>query len=231
MKPEISNEQLNAFVDNELDTPEKDSLFNTIESYPELAQQVCELRAIKELVRHAYAESPASVISSARKFYVPQSFVAGVMLALGLTLGWVGHDWNQPVLSQPVPAVQLVQGQSAWLRPVRLAGVTEDMHKVVMHVDSAEPSKMNTLLDDIDYLTQHQASLGQPVQVEVLASNYGWNMLRSDGPPSAARINALASKYPNLFFVGDNQPNKGLGKIGCTGELWPHKRGTSTAAV
>ncbi|ARU32682.1 hypothetical protein CAP31_14005 [Sulfuriferula sp. AH1] len=233
MSPEISNEQLNAFVDDELDVAEKDALFAEFEADPEVAQQVCELRAVKELVRHGYAELPVLVRKEwARQFYVPRSLVAGAMLALGLTLGWLGHDW-----SQSAPAAQVAQAQPqphvafpvGTLRPVSLAGVSEDIHKVVMHVDSADPAKFKTLLDDVDYLTRHQAVLGQPVQVEVIASHYGLNMLRSDVTPYAARINGLIQSHPNVIFVACNQTMRRLDKEGVKVKLLPHTQVTPTA--
>ncbi len=233
MSPEISNEQLNAFVDDELDVAEKDALFAEFEADPEVAQQVCDLRAVKELVRHGYAEPPVLARKEwGRKFYVPRSLVAGVMLALGMTLGWLGHDW-----SQSVPAAQVAQAQfqprigfpPGVLRPVSLAGVSEDVHKVVMHVDSADPAKFKTLLDDVDYLAQHQAALGQKVQVEVIASHTGLNLLRSDVTPYASRINDLIQSHPNVVFVACNQSMRLLDKKGVKVKLLPHTRVAPTA--
>ena len=230
MKTKISNEQLNAFVDGELDVPEKDSLFSMLESDADLVQKVCELRAVKELVRHGYTELPglASKPDWAQQFYVPQSLVAGVMLVLGLTLGWMGHGWNQP---QPVmqAAHAMPQLEAGALRPVSLAGVTEDMHKIVLHVDSADPAKFKTLLDDVDFLTQHQAALGLPVQVEVVASSYGLNLLRTDVTPYAARVRALVDQHPNVVFVACNQTMQRLHKEGVNVKLLPHTRVAPTA--
>lgn len=231
MKPEISNEQLSAFVDDELDIPEKDGLFSMLGSDPKLAQQVCELRTLKELVRHGYTQLPDMNSKSlwTKRFHAPQSLVAGVVLMLGLTLGWVGHDW-----SQPQPVTRLVHGIShpldtGALRPVSLSGVTEDMHKIVLHVDSADPAKFKTLLDDVDFLTQHQAALGLPVQVEVVASSYGLNLLRTDVTPYAARVRALVDQHPNVVFVACNQTMQRLHKEGVNVKLLPHTRVAPTA--
>ena len=233
MNPDISYEQLNAFIDDELDMAEKDLLFAQFEADPEVAQQVCDLRAVKELVRHGYAEPPVLARKEwARKFHVPTSLVAGAMLALGVTLGWLGHDWSSPApaeqmaQAQPLPRIEFPDGA---LRPVSLAGVSKDVHKVVMHVDSADPAKFKTLLDDVDYLTQHQAALGQTVQVEVIASHYGLNMLRSDVTPYAARINDLIQSHPNVIFVACNQTMHRLDKEGVKVKLLPHTRVTPTA--
>ena len=61
----ISDERLNAFIDDELDAAEKNEVFEALSSDSELNQQVCELRQLSELVRHAYDRPPA--IESYRK--------------------------------------------------------------------------------------------------------------------------------------------------------------------
>ncbi len=225
MSAEISNEQLNALIDDELDVSEKDNLFAQIQADEKLAHQVCELRALKELVRHGYAEPPEITRDKwVRKFHLPKSLVAGVMLALGAGVGWTVHDL-QPSNTQ----LQFVHNQSGNFYPVSLAGVTEDTHKILMHIDSADPAKFKALLDDIDNLTQHQAALGQPVQVEVVASHLGLGMLRTDVTPYAQRINTLVEQYPNIKFVACNQTVQRLTQAGVKVNLLPHTQITPNA--
>jgi intracellular sulfur oxidation DsrE/DsrF family protein len=54
----FSEEQLNAFVDGELDPEEKSRLYNESAHSPELDLRLCQLRKLKELVRHAYDDVP-----------------------------------------------------------------------------------------------------------------------------------------------------------------------------
>lgn len=229
MNSEISNAQLNAFIDNELDVAEKDLLFKRIQADAELANQVCDLRAIKELVRHGYAEPPEMAKGQwVRRFYIPKTLVAGVMLVLGLSIGWIGHSFNQP--NNPLAlANNHPPPQSSNFYPVSLADVTEDAHKVVMHIDSANPAKFKALLDDIDAFTQHQTSQGQPIQVEVIASHLGLGMLRSDVTPYAQRIHDLETQHPNVKFVACNQSIQRLTQAGIKVNLLPHTQITPNA--
>ena len=54
----ISEEQLNAFVDGELDSEEISCLFDEAEQSAELDQRLCQQRKLKELVKHAYQDVP-----------------------------------------------------------------------------------------------------------------------------------------------------------------------------
>ncbi len=102
MKPEISQEQLNAFIDGELDLVEKDRLFVALEKDPELAHQLCALRAVKEMVSHGYAEPPPAYQKNmARQFGASHYLATGMVLVLGLAIGWFGRDWNNSQRAPP----------------------------------------------------------------------------------------------------------------------------------
>lgn len=225
MKPEISQEQLNAFIDNELDLPEKDSMFAALDGNPELAHQLCTLRAVKGMVSHGYAElPPPRQKTRPHQFGVPSYWSLGMMLAAGLALGWLGRDWNDPA-----QAVQMMKNQPEVLHSVSLAGIPVDTRKIVLHVDSAEPVKLKTLLDDVDYLLARQVSHGKPVQVEVIANNYGVNLLRADVSPYAARIEALTRQHANISFIACGQTMRRLTGEGVKVELLPQARVAPTA--
>ncbi|HEX5629005.1 MAG TPA: hypothetical protein VFX72_05485, partial [Usitatibacteraceae bacterium] len=56
----ISDEMLGAFVDGQLDGPEWASVAGVIEGDEGLREEVCRLRAMKEMIRHSYAVPAAS---------------------------------------------------------------------------------------------------------------------------------------------------------------------------
>lgn len=54
----LSEEQLNAFVDGELDPEERSRIYNEAERCPDLERRVCRQNKQKELVRLAYEDVP-----------------------------------------------------------------------------------------------------------------------------------------------------------------------------
>lgn len=223
MKPEISQEELNAFIDGELDLIERDRLFVALEDNPELAHQLCELRAVKAMVSHGYEEPPpAHQQPSPRRYSASHYLATGMVLVLGLAVGWFGRDWSSPQRS-------FNQNHAAMQRPVSLSGLKTDTRKIVLHIDSDQPVKLQTLLDDVDYLLQHQKVIGQPVQIEVIANNYGLDLLRTDVTPYAARIERLARQHANISFVACGQTMRRLGQEGVKVKLLPETRVAPTA--
>jgi len=225
MKPKISQEQLNAFIDGELDLVEKDRLFVALEKDPEIAHQLCALRAVKEMVSHGYAEPPPAYQKNmTRQFGASHYLATGMVLVLGLAIGWFGRDWNNP--QRPA---QPALNQAGLQRPVSLSGIKSDTQKIVLHVDSDHPGKLKTLLDDVDYLLQQERVVGQPVQVEVIANSYGLDLLRADVTPYAARIEKLARQHTNISFVACGQTMRRLSKEGIKVKLLPETRVAPTA--
>ena len=53
-----TDEQLNLFIDNQLDTAEKDAIRHSILEDAVLRERVCQLKAVRELVGYAYENVP-----------------------------------------------------------------------------------------------------------------------------------------------------------------------------
>ena len=93
----ISEEQLNAFVDGELDSEERNSLFDEAEQSEALDQRLCQQRKLKELVKHAYREVPEArrhpVGPRAPKSMFGLAVAASLFLAVGTLTGLLVHSF------------------------------------------------------------------------------------------------------------------------------------------
>ncbi len=183
----FSEEQLNAFVDGELDPEEKSRLYNESADSPELDMRLCQMRKLKELVRHAYDDVPPATRPRGPTLRRPGPFgralVAGVLLAIGATAGYLGHG--------------LISADTANNRPAATAQALEQADNYLLHVVSGDPEQMHSALAHARFLLD-STDEGDIRRVEIVANERGLDLLRSDVTPFAEEIRALQKN--NVVF-------------------------------
>lgn len=187
----ISEEQLNAFVDGELDESEQEQLFTLSEKSPEFEKRLCRQRRLKEMVQHAY-RSPAEP-SKGRRARLPSRWfsISGLAAALLLSIGFVlGSFFSGPLQ----PGATLV-GQDM-PDPVPVAG---SQSNYLLHLASSDPDDMMRALERAEQFLAAADESGA-IQVEIVANEGGIDLLRSDVTPYASRIRHLAAQDV-LFFA------------------------------
>lgn len=188
----FSDEHLNAFVDGELDDADREQLLDILRHDPLLNARVCDLQKVRELVQHAYRQPPAPPQES----HQPQNrgrsrftsgIAASIILGLGVALGWGVHEQQQPQgsLLEIAQSMQLTPAQSA----------EDHSWRVVLHVTTADPYRLKTVLDEAEGLLRQHTVNNHKVAVEVLANGRGLDLLRADISPFAERIRELQSRY------------------------------------
>lgn len=188
----FSDEHLNAFIDGELDDFERDQLLDILRRDKALNARVCDLQKVRELVQHAYRQPPQPPRDSNESEKSGMSrFTAGiaasVILGLGITVGWNVHEQQHPQGSL------LDIAQSVQLDPSQAAN--NPSWRVVLHVTTADPYRLKTVLDEAEGLLQQHTADNQKVAVEILANGRGLNLLRKDTSAFAERIRELQSRY------------------------------------
>lgn len=204
---EFSSERLNAFVDDELDARERDEILAALSDDPALAHKVCELRAAKDLVRHAYGA--AQVPAPARRRRPGHGWLAlaaGLLLAVGVLVGWQGH---RAVTGADAAATV------AAARPVG----------VLIHLDAATPDRMEETLD----LAEAYVAKAGKAKIEIVVNNSGINLLRAETSPYAERIAKLSANREVLSFVACGYAISRYRNAGQTVTLLPGARVAPTA--
>lgn len=206
----FSEEQLNAFVDGELDPEEKSRLYNEAEVFADLDRQLCRQRKIKELVQHAYVESPPprrppqAPLPKATLF--GRLLVAGVLLAVGASGGLLTRGYLDEQASRTIAAVK--------------AG------NYILHVTSDAPEQMRAALDRARFLLE-SGGTEEVRQVEIVANERGIDLLRSDVTPFATDIRALYDR--NVVFYACSRTIERLEEQGVEVRLVPEARQDGTA--
>jgi len=178
----LSDEQANAFVDDELDTEEKSRVFAAAEQNPELEQRLCQQRKLGELMRHAYQDVPQPVRrlgeSRGRRSLLGRALAASLFILVGIGGGLLAHwHWDQRAAS----STALESGD------------------FILHVSSGDEDHMLATLRKARQIVDASTE-NNPHHVEVVANEQGLNLLRSDVTPFAGEIAALA-RHDVTFYA------------------------------
>lgn len=181
----ISEEQLNAFVDGELESEERNNLYDQAEQSAELDQRLCQQRKLKELVKHAYSDVPEpkrhSVRGRSPGSMLGFALAASLLLVVGATASFFIQGYLGPDSSR--------EGYIAATN----AGAVVAPQNYILHVASGDTEQMKLALQQAKELLE-AAEPGKPRQVEVVANERGLNLLRSDVTPFSDEISALADE-------------------------------------
>jgi uncharacterized protein len=180
-------QQLNALADGSLDASQSEKLLEDIERDAELREALCDIHRLKDMVRYTYAESepPNRHHRLTERFRLVAGMAAAVVLLLGL--GFVGGRLTLP--NDP-------------LAPFELTQVVSQPNKVVLFVGHSDAGKFQQTLDRAErLLIQYE---GQGVEVNVVASAGGIDLLRKASSPYLQRIRNLSDNYAALQFVACN---------------------------
>lgn len=206
----ISEEQLNAFLDGELESEEISCVFDKAEQSAELDQHLCRQRKLKELVKHAYRDVPEPKrLSPVRRMpnsLFGVSLVASVLLVLGAAAGLFMHGF--------MDRDSLPEGFSATDNP-QAAIVAENY---ILHVSSGDPQQMKRALQMAKTLLS-SARPGVARQVEVVANEQGLDLLRSDVSNFTNEISYLAGQ--NVVFYACSKTIQRLEERGVVVKLVP----------
>lgn len=221
----ISDEYLNSYVDDQLDSAEKIQAFDIIRRNDSLKERVCELRGIKEAIQYAYSQPPA-YIRPAVKQLRPwtrhlQSLAACLLLCAGGALGWLTHSWSGSNSRQEVATI---------VQPSQHIDSTPEIRKVIVQVSNSNPIKIKAALDETEGLLENYKRANRQIQVEVIANKRGVDMLRTDVSSYDGRISMMQGKYPNLSFLVCGQTINKLKAEGKSVKLLPHTGLTTSAA-
>lgn len=169
----FSDEQVNAFIDGELDAEEKSRVFSEAELDPELDQRLCQQRKLSELIRHAYQDPPRPnhrPAAGRRRRPLWWATAASVFILIGLGAGLLTHRHLD---------------QKAALSATQLAG------NYILHLSDGDEDSMRSTLRKAQELIESGSS-DKPNQVEVVVNENGLNLLRTNITPFANEVAYLA---------------------------------------
>lgn len=188
----ISDEQLSAYIDNQLAAEERAEVLAAIKQDPQLSRQVNELQELKEWVRMAYQDLPQASNdfkqeSSATNNRV-QAIAASVLLLLGGLTGWLLHTPESNITGPSFHELAQVESLS------------QSSNKVLIHISKMDKERVTLALDKAEKLLHDRKQQNKPLHLEVVANAGGLALLR-DGSPYSKRIESISNRHDNVAFL------------------------------
>jgi len=208
MTYDVSDEILCAYIDDELDPTERANLLERIAADGDLRARACELWQVKQMVRGAYpASQNKAAPGRARRTQSrwPHALAASLLLVAGTLAGWIAHGRTdqEQLMAHQIDAIRLDGG------------------RVVLHLFSDEPERMEAALRAAERLASARDRDGRPFRVEFLANGPGLHLLRTGGSPYAERVAALREHHANLRLLACHQAMERLRERGIDVTLLP----------
>jgi len=78
----------------------------------------------------------------------------------------------------------------------------DGVHRLALQISDDNPQKMMTVLNVASNVSRHYSSLGEEVEIRIIAFNKGLHMLRTDTSPAKVmkRVQGFAQSMPNVSF-------------------------------
>ena len=193
----ITDEQLHAFVDNQLDASERAVILKAISNDADLTLRVSHIRQDMELLKLAYSDlpMPSSKQNRSRRYgslsvqrNVSAAIAASVFLVVGIFTGWIvsntGHD---PINTRFTEIKQFDPTRS-------------NKKKIMIHISSFDQKRINSALNMAEKILKHSKDKHRNIELAIVANADGLGVLRSNSTYSA-RIKNIADGYNNVKFL------------------------------
>lgn len=193
---QYSDEHLNAFIDDQLSASEKADILDAVRHDSELSQRVCTLQKLKNLVQLSYqsVEVPEqhktnSILlkSNKGKWFAAASF----FIAIGAIVGWVS---NQALNSNRLIDIAQVSNNS-------ISSNNPDQWKLMLHVSTANPNRLNIVLNEAEALLEEYAQSSRQLELEILTNREGLALVTNNDKDYNKRLQNLQAKYENLAVM------------------------------
>lgn len=219
----VSEEDLHAFVDNQLDAEDRRRVRRAMRRHPELAQEVCDLDQMKDWVQQAYAAPPLAPDRRAERVRPAgwrRAVAASLLMIAGGAIGWFASS----SLIAPAQEPTSVAEATAALKDQ----TTKEATRIILHVGSSDRQTFDQALDTAESLMA-SADNNPNFHLQVLANSGGVDLVRRGVTPYAQRIETMLREHPNLEFTVCGQSLARLKREGQSTEILPNVEVVDTA--
>ncbi len=190
-----TDEKLNLFIDQQLDTDENDEIRHSILEDASIRERVCQLKAVRELVGYAYENVPdpdnASGAGNAGiSRYLWKGIAASLLLAIGMLTGWTVNDAAR--------STQIASADDVFQYYKSAAQVNRAERKIILHVTTGDIYAVKGALDEAEQLLASYRDAGTPMKLDIVTYREGINMMRVGVSPYLDRIEGIVDNNDNV---------------------------------
>lgn len=194
----ISDEILNAFIDNELDLEEHNQIVQIAQYDTSLSERINNAQNLKLLVRAA--KIPISIkeapINSEypqliqNQFTKPYYLIASIILIVCATLfSSTGENYNRKSYDSTYNNKDLLQIATQFKKDL----------KIVLDIKSSNSEQVNDLFNFIEYVSQ--TAKHNDMQIEIVLSSSGIKILQEGVSAHAKTIQEIGKNNKNVTFI------------------------------
>ncbi len=215
---DITEETLNLFIDEQLDTNEMNEIRKILLDDKSLRERVCQLKAVRELIAYAYTEVPGSShddpAKKQKKSFIGRAIAASITLTVGVVLGWTTYQYSPN-------AISAISAENTFQYVANHVPGDHAQRKIILHIDSGDLKVVNAALNEVDTLLASYRKANVPMQLEVVTNKEGINVLRPGVSPYIGRIQKLMDDDGVKFYACEQSIHKAHNREGVDIVLMP----------
>ena len=235
----FSQEILNAFVDGEIEAEERDRIIEMESSNEDVANAICELRRLKELVKAAKESETVKQMSLPiikKRNHKIKYVLASIVIMFVISISVIQ---NNNKIDGLYSSGLTFSSESTYRNSGSLLTAARNNKKMnlVLHLKSSQPKQAEELINLIESVLDASTELSNYLQVEVIVSGQGFHLLQNNPSAYSKKINFISKEYRNVTFIAcgktlRNLQNKNNKKIQLiedamlvsSGPLWVEQR-------
>lgn len=203
----LSDELLNAFVDNELEGADRERVIMLQECYPEVAKAIDEKRQLKLMVKMARRSEPESVPELPRKkrFRLHTLSIAASVFIF-LFSGYIYYISNQSHAGYDNPLITYSEKSSIKDSQELLRAASQGTnHKFVFHLDSMNNESTAMLIGTLKLFLAASKKNNISPDIEVIATGPGIMLLTTGySHPNIDHILSVSEQFSNVSIIACN---------------------------
>jgi intracellular sulfur oxidation DsrE/DsrF family protein len=191
-KDQISDEILNAFVDQELGDEDMRDVLRLMESNADVRRRVDELNSIKRLLKASFPPLTGRDSKAASDIWklLRYGIAACLLLLVGGLIGSGLNSFNQSGAS--------LNYKSDTVRLDQKTGTVN----VLFHINRNDGSGFQQVLNQVESLIAEYQSNPDKLHIEIVANGTGLNLYRADNARFSDKIQKMRDSYKNVVFLG-----------------------------